>query len=104
MNQGIYPTSDPCGYVYKPLLPRRFASTSYLDWDTDGDGVWDGNDDHDNDGVSNRDEVDPPYSVCDRRTVPVDGARDGNPAKRHPYNPCLPDPDSATCRRYAPPG
>ncbi len=115
MSQGHYPQGEECGYEYKPVLPRVFLQVDYLDWDSDGDGVWDGNDDQDNDGVSNVDEVRPPYNysphplfeACSMVTpLPVGGARDGSeimwdgtPMKRHPYNPCLPY-RSDTCARF----
>jgi len=105
-----YPPGEECGYEYDPVLPREFLQVDYLDWDSDGDGVWDGDDDQDNDGVSNVDEVQPPYMLpdhplwedCDEvYPLPIDGARDGSETLRHPYNPCWPDPNSETCRRYA---
>lgn len=115
MWQKHYPVGSDCGYEYKPVLPRAFLQVSYLDTDSDGDGVWDGNDDQDNDGVSNVDEVQDPYNyppnvlfeACQQVTpLPVDGARNGNttmwngtPMKRHPYNPCLPA-RSITCARF----
>lgn len=101
MSQGHYPTGKECGYEYRPLLPRNLAGVDYLVSDVDGDGVLDGNDDQDTDGVSNVDEVQPPFQECQNaRPLPVDGARDGQPALRNPFNPCLPDPNSDTCRRY----
>ncbi|MEA2331537.1 MAG: hypothetical protein QOH58_1675 [Thermoleophilaceae bacterium] len=115
MWQGHYPGGEDCAYEYKPVLPRVFLQVNYLDTDSDGDGVWDGNDDQDNDGVSNVDEVKPPYDYpphivlteCDDVfPLPVDGARNGSTTmwngkamRRHPYNPCLPA-RSATCARY----
>ncbi len=115
MWQKHYPVGDDCGYEYKPVLPRSFLQVNYLDPDSDGDGVWDGNDDQDNDGVSNVDEVKPPYNypphplfdACQEVTpLPVDGARNsspttpgGAPVRRHPYNPCLPY-RSDTCARF----
>ena len=103
-----YPPGDDCGYEYKPVLPRVFLQVNYLDTDTDGDGVWDGNDDQDSDDVSNVDEVQPPYNyfphpvfdACQEITpLPVDGARNGSATRRHPYNPCLPA-RSDTCARF----
>ncbi len=101
MYQGHYPPGDTCGYEYKPVLPRSFQQVDWLNSDSDGDGIWDGNDDQDTDGVSNADEVAPPYQACENASpLPYNGARDGSPVLRHPYNPCLPDPQSDTCRRY----
>jgi IPT/TIG domain len=111
-----YPAGDDCGYEYKPVLKRVFLQVNYLDHDSDGDGVWDGNDDQDTDGVSNVDEVLPPYNypphvvfdACQEvAPLPVDRARNGSTVmwngmigmRRHPYNPCLPA-RSATCHRY----
>ena len=97
--------APPNDYQYAPLLPREMAQVEWLDADTDGDGVWDGNDDQDNDAVSNVDETLPPYQDCSStpgiRRGPIGNARDGasNPI-RAPYNPCHPDPNSAVCRRY----
>jgi hypothetical protein len=115
MWQKHYPDGDDCAYEYKPVLPRPMLQVDYLETDSDGDGIWDGNDDQDNDGVSNVDEVKPPYNYppsvvfddCDEITpLPVDGARNGatmmwngEEMRRHPYNPCLPA-RSATCARY----
>jgi len=108
MRQEHYPTDEDCGYVYKPALPRTFLQVDFTDSDSDGDGVWDGNDDQDSDGVANADEIAPPYlappdprfSACDEvYPLPADGARDGGPTLRHPYNPCLPY-RSETCARH----
>ncbi len=105
MRIGYYPTGEECGYEYTPVLPRTFLEPDYLDWDSDGDGVWDGNDDQDNDDVSNVDEILPSYRSCpaDGAPLPVDGARDDSATLRHPYNPCLPY-RSRTCNRYVPAG
>ena len=110
MQVSFYPGGDECGYEYNPQLPRPFLEPDYLDWDTDGDSVWDGNDDQDHDDVSNVDEIrrpyasqnDPRYIACEEVSpLPVDGSRDGSSRLRHPYNPCLPY-DSRTCNRYIP--
>lgn len=108
MWQEHYPAGEDCGYEYRPILPRVFLQVDFTDWDSDGDGVWDGNDDQDNDGVANADEVAPPYlfppdprfaSCNEVFPLPADGARDGSPRLRHPYNPCLPY-RSESCARY----
>ena len=112
MRIGYYPTEEGCGYRYDPALPRPFVEPDYLEWDSDGDGVWDGNDDQDNDDVANADEIGPEYMVtghpdyedcgADKRTqLPVNNSRDGSETLRHPYNPCLPY-RSRTCNRYLP--
>ena len=53
-----------CGYEYVPTLPRPFQQPDYMAWDSDGDGVWDGNDDQDSDDVSNVDEIQAPFARC----------------------------------------
>lgn len=109
-----YPLGRECGYEYLPALPRPFLEPDYLDWDTDGDGVWDGNDDQDADDVANADEISPPYmveghpsySTCQGDKygpLPIDGARDGSARLRTPFNPCQPY-RSRTCNRYIPQG
>jgi len=80
----------------------------YLDWDSDGDGIWDGNDDQDNDDVSNVDETRPPYQTCGEEDnavfpLPYGNAQDGSDVLRSPYNPCLPY-RSDVCARYGPRG
>ena len=110
MWEGHYPAGEDCGYEYKPVLPRVFLQVDYMNWDTDGDGVWDGNDDQDSDDVSNVDEIrtdpslvrpDPLFTECeDASPLPINAARDGSAVLRHPYNPCLPDRFSDTCARY----
>ncbi len=108
MVQGHYPAGKECGYEYKPFLPRNFAGVDFLEADGDGDGISDGNDDQDNDGVSNVDESLPPYDSpghpvyepCGKiGLLPVDRARDGSLQRRHPFNPCLPY-RSETCARF----
>ena len=108
MVQGHYPAGKECGYEYRPYLPRNFADVDFLEADGDGDGISDGNDDQDNDGVSNVDESLPPYDYpghpvyepCGKiGLLPVDRARDGSLQRRHPFNPCLPY-RSETCARF----
>jgi hypothetical protein len=95
MYEQHYPQDEECGYKYEPALPIVFLQPDYLDWDTDGDGVWDGNDDQDHDDVSNVDEIQPPYTMC-----PEDGVYPlPTSPQRSPYNPCLPY-RSRTCHRY----
>jgi hypothetical protein len=112
MRLAYYPAADGCGYKYDPALPHTFLEPGYLDWDSDGDGVWDGNDDQDNDDVANADEIGPEYmrpghpqyEVCDaenRGQLPINNSRDGSETLRHPYNPCLPY-RSRSCNRYEP--
>jgi hypothetical protein len=56
--------------------------------DSDGDGIPDGADDQDNDGWSN--------------LVEMQFGRRQTGYRVHPFNPCLPDPNSPTCSRYLP--
>jgi len=72
-------------FVGRPGAATLFAP-SFLDPDSDGDGLIDGLDDQDHDGFANRDEL--------KRVI-------GQP-KYHVYNPCLPDPDSRTCSLHPP--
>ena len=107
-------TADEQGaFEYKPVRERPFLEPDYLDWDSDGDGVWDGNDDQDSDGVSNVDEIKPPHGACGDGAdavspLPFGGARngatvawDGGTMRRSPYNPCLPY-RSSFCAFYEP--
>jgi len=59
---------------------------SFVDADTDGDGVVDGADDQDHDGVANLDEI--------NRYLVVDA---GGMLWVNPFNPCLPDYKSRVC-------
>lgn len=104
---------EDCTFEYTPVLPRPMLQPDYLDPDSDGDGVWDGNDDQDNDRVSNVDEIKPPHVTCGEGEsavgpLPFGGARngatiayDGKPMRRAPYNPCLPY-RSEFCTGYKP--
>jgi hypothetical protein len=97
------PTKD---YGANPAIPRNFLQPDYLDWDSDGDGVWDGNDDQDNDDVANVDEIKPTWQSFPDigGPFPIGNARDGTTTVlRTPYNPCKPY-RSRTCNRYVPPG
>jgi hypothetical protein len=76
----------------KPYTLSRFAALDFLDPDTDGDNLFDGADDVDHDGWSNRSEV---------SRGPVFAGGPGFWVQ--PFNPCLPDPLSATCSRHPPP-
>jgi hypothetical protein len=64
------------GYSY----PHLFLQPSFIDSDSDGDGLVDGQDDQDHDDLSNAAEIAPPYAGPGY--LP-----DGN---RHPFDPCLP--------------
>ncbi len=72
----IYPSERAYGVT--------FAGTDWLDPDTDGDSLPDGQDDQDHDGYNNVTEnFRGPYWV-------------------NPFNPCLPDPKSPTCSLHPP--
>jgi hypothetical protein len=72
-------------YDTEKAYPVTFAGTDWLDPDSDGDTLVDGQDDQDHDGYKNVDEVTRgPYWV-------------------NPFNPCLPDPHSRTCSLHIPP-
>jgi hypothetical protein len=75
----------------KPF-PSIYGGLDYLDPDTDGDGVLDGNDDQDHDDYTNVQERD--------RFADVSFDTPPSPLMVNPYNPCLPDYNSRTCPRY----
>jgi hypothetical protein len=83
------PNSNTFGNVVTPTTlagtpPPDYLSTqllNYLDPDTDGDGINDGADDNDFDGLSNLEEI----------TAGVDGYY------TEPQDPCDPDVHARTC-------
>jgi hypothetical protein len=68
---------------------RTFAEPSFVDRDSDGDGVLDGADDQDGDGHANADEVTRP---SDWQTTYVSTTHPGTNryARVQPFNPCKP--------------
>ena len=82
------------------VYPLTYAGVSMTDPDTDGDGVLDGADDEDHDGLSNQFEVARPW---DWFTTYVSVSHPGsNPyARVQPYNPCKPV-FSEACHRHPP--
>ena len=82
---------------WKPYFGAAGASPllqpSFVDPDSDGDGVLDGADDQDHDGVANLDEIDA-FRVLDIAT--------GAHPLVNPYNPCLPDYLSRACTLHPP--
>jgi IPT/TIG domain len=72
----------------KPYTWTTFRELDPTVADTDGDGVLDGADDQDHDGYDN-------FTEMERSRMQI-GLR------VQPYNPCLPNPHSATCGRYIP--
>jgi len=82
----VYDQEKPYAVVY--------GSLDYLDPDVDGDGRLDGADDIDHDGWTNADEM--------SRTTPFAGTDGMQPRWVQPFNPCLPDPEAATCSLHPP--
>jgi IPT/TIG domain len=74
---------------------RPFGVLDWLNPDSDGDGIPDGQDDQDQDGLTNVQEL--------HRDFVFDS---GEPYDRrlavNPFNPCLPNPWSPACTRYIP--
>ena len=109
-------------YAKEKAFTISYAGTEIDDPDSDGDGLVDGADDQDHDDVPNvRDfsrqlvagEVNDgtPWTVADggrpawnRMGDSPEGMGSSEPARGwvHPFNPCLPNPDSRTCPRYIP--
>jgi hypothetical protein len=75
-------------YVETPYSIRHFSDLDAALADSDGDGIQDGLDDQDNDGVDNFTEM--------------QLGRNGTGLRVQPYNPCLPNPHAPTCSRYIP--
>jgi hypothetical protein len=95
-----------------PDVTRRFAEPSFIDPDSDGDGILDGNDDQDHDSYLNWFEVQRPANWRQTYTSALGWPwHTGNPshedplARVNPYNPCKPI-DSNEChhQQYAPLG
>ena len=86
--------------------PVKFAQPSYLDADTDGDGVPDGLDDQDHDGTSNLLE----QSRVIANLPPTAATLSTNARRRwvQPFNPCLPHnwkwngPNAPDCMLHPP--
>ncbi len=78
-----------------PYTLRPFGVLNWLDADTDGDGIVDGADDQDNDGISNMAEL-------SRYFVFYTGSGADRALAVNPFNPCLPNPSSPSCTKYVP--
>jgi hypothetical protein len=83
--------------------PVTYAGSDLSDRDSDGDGVHDGLDDQDHDGLANQWEVARPHNW---RTTYVSTEHDGLPnpnpwARTNPFNPCKPV-YSKTCHTHPP--
>jgi IPT/TIG domain len=72
----------------KPYTWTTFRELEPWVADTDGDGVLDGADDQDHDGYDN-------FTEMERSRLQTN-------LRVQPFNPCLPNPHSATCGRYVP--
>jgi hypothetical protein len=78
-----------------PDADRIFGETSFVDWDSDGDDLADGDDDQDEDGYPNWFEVSRPANWATTYTsikyFPYNASGHNNPLARvQPYNPCKP--------------
>jgi hypothetical protein len=78
-----------------PYTLRPFGVLDWLDPDTDGDGVLDGADDQDQDGLTNLQEQ-------ARNFVFYSGEPYDRRLAINPFNPCLPNPSSPSCTKYVP--
>jgi hypothetical protein len=88
------------GPAKEKIYPVSYAGTDMVDADSDGDGVPDGRDDQDFDGLTNQFEVTRPYNW---ESTYVSLATPGsNPwARVNPFNPCKPV-YSKTCHTHPP--
>jgi hypothetical protein len=96
-----------------PGAAQLFAQPNFVDPDTDGDGVLDGDDDQDHDGYPNWYEVSRPdgspqfglrkwwetYTSLDR--YPLGAGHNDPQARVQPFNPCKPT-SSEACHAFAP--
>jgi hypothetical protein len=99
-------------YEQEKAYPLTYGGTDFVDPDTDGDGIPDGADDEDHDGLSNAFEVVRPWNwaltyISVNGATPHDGTAGApdyapNPyARVNPFNPCKPV-FSETCHRHPP--
>lgn len=88
-----------------PNANDLFLEPSFVDPDSDGDGIQDGADDQDHDGFTNAEEVRRPANwQTTYVSVTHDGAPSPDPyARVQPFNPCKPV-YSSYCHKYAPAG
>ena len=91
-----------------PDVTRRFAEPSFIDPDSDGDGILDGNDDQDHDGYLNWFEVQRPANWAATYTSTrfpwhIDPTHNDPLARVNPFNPCKPI-KSAACHDPYPTG
>jgi hypothetical protein len=76
-------------YKDEKPYPVQYPTVDFVDRDSDGDGLRDGDDDVDHDDFTNIEEA---YRTYASQGLWV-----------QPHNPCLPHPYSRTCNRYHPP-
>ena len=95
-------------YADEAAYPIAYGGTSAFDADSDGDGILDGADDQDFDGVPNLMELSRNMASdralvgsfdCDTQGNPP---RDPSPAQGrvNPFNPCLPDRRADSCEQH----
>ncbi len=105
-------SKEYCGYRFGHFDGRPFADFDMADGDVDGDSLLDGEDDQDNDDVINIVELYETQSDLDGNGQPafcgwVAGVvptinMGGVTAPVNAMNPCVPNPDSRTCRDFVP--
>ena len=84
-----------------PFTRMTYSGTSWLDGDTDGDGIYDGMDDNDHDDFWNAEEIESAAPGASTTQGPI-----VRPSPWHtglwvnPFNPCLPNRNSRTCPVY----
>jgi hypothetical protein len=92
--------------LYKDETPYylNYAGTRLDDYDTDGDGIYDGADDQDHDDVPNMMECSRSMAAGLGEDASDDDPDDTRPWKGfvNPFNPCLPHFKSSTCKRIVP--
>jgi hypothetical protein len=100
-------------YSDETAYPLSYRNLDWLNPDTDGDGVLDGQDDRDHDGYTDTQEISRDYATSIFASTlgaydPANGSNDGpflwpgDIAEVNPANPCLPDPNSPACIRHPP--
>jgi IPT/TIG domain/Bacterial TSP3 repeat len=93
-------------YTQEKAYPVTFAGTDPTNPDSDGDGIRDGADDQDHDGIPNLQEISRNAAsgfAVQGRCKPASGEQPNTaPAEAYvnPFNPCLPFADSRTCERH----
>jgi hypothetical protein len=98
-------------YGMEAPFPSTYESTSFVDPDTDGDGVLDGADDQDHDDIPNLMELSRfaasglfdgsrQCKAADNLPVPPATNHPSAYGRVNPFNPCLPASWSRTCTRH----